>query len=753
MPKYNRSPPLELSKPLPSSPVSTFHAHDTLHTPITIPIVSDFPRYADTEIYEVRPQQEIDPTDVSDLFRTASSSSSSSTSSIDLSARIINAQEIQEIEFYHGRKRKNKGKARQINIPEPYGSKEASINTESHRDVDRRDFVTNKDELAYPRLMTPGISRRIEDVLKTPSPEPSPDPSREFTSSISTLNAALIGPFSPQPMHAPIGSGRPGMSGPSVINSQPLACRPSYKVQTVLGIGMEYPILPPGHQQSTSPARRNSKKFRLSPIFSKLPTQSSRLSTKSEIAVKGSTWLNSKEETERILARFSLKDRNDIPEVGRTDDFHSLKGHDVPEVGRTDDFPPWEPLRISRKNSIPEVIVSTESSAPPVSTAPYLSLNRQPFYRPSSSIYEDDEEDDDVLIECPGENKVEELEFQFKLVSHPQYIQSSVNFPTTFNEDNLLPASSAILRSPSAPNIILSTPDDVTKFQATVGNFEAVISDLPPNEDDIFNVTPTSSISEEMYNTSSGEYGFYRPHLAVQTSWYEHDQNVLATVNKQRKEELDHFSEILDPVSLSAKNFSQIYDADVEVLPEIIPPPPEKIFRPNSRWSDYSGDDEDEPNWRSSVMAHIRGSRLDIRKPLSMAKKNFKKMTSSPSLNNRSSSSSAEQSRAVRSSAESSSLAAEVSRTASGFSSIAAKTMSGSPKRDLPVDKRFSDVSSLQSPIAERKKSAFVEAFGLVSGRGGEKKAEKRREELKKKIRIVAPGSNGVGGPGKGDWI
>lgn len=350
---------------------------------------------------------------------------------------------------------------------------------------------------------------------------------------------------------------------------------------------------------------------------------------------------------------------------------------------------PWPALQVVRKSSAPAIlscqnaeetgtldsISDTTSELNCTCGVPLLNLDSSSDNTSVPSIHEDiieeDEEDEggaSVVIEQPEELVVElvvepviepvvepivepvvevaadevieqvvevkdEDKARARILSQPMHSQSAIDVttpasspkksPFTFDghQDIELPQ-----RSPSAPIV---TSMSTVSFDLSE-DFPVMFSELPVDETEIFNIIPNDYIMadvlgkdlEELNNPDYRISPAYEEY-AVHPSWqqFDQDEHKLAIVT-QSKTGLDELAEITDPDSPIVKGFRDRFNStpSMPTTEPVVPSP--ASFRPGSRWSDYSVDDDAKESWRSSVLNrfHLPHVGVDLKKAVAAAK-------------------------------------------------------------------------------------------------------------------------------------
>ncbi|KAG0133194.1 hypothetical protein HOY82DRAFT_577876 [Tuber indicum] len=568
--KYKRPSPLEFKKPLPEPRLSIFSTlPDTVYHP------------EDDEVDDLDdPSTPETPNDAAGIFRGYSPSSSSSS----LSAREISPPITPTNEVYHGRKIKRKG---------------SSANMRGSPGIN----YTNKTRLskyAHQAPTTPttplsGLDAFPANVLAvvTPAVTPADNNMAEFQTMPFQLTPSRPS-TAPEPYKI-------------VIDERVTSPKPS----SVLGIGMKYPLRRRGHLSQQMPKKPAE------PILG--------------------DWDVSDDEPEKPPQQLELK--------------------------------PWLALQVVRKSSAPAIlscknieetgtldsISDTTSELNCTCGVPLLNLDSNSSDNTSvpsihENIIEEDEEDEDeagVVIELPAEPvevPVEEVVEQVvevkgedkaraRILSQPMYSQSVVDVtspassprksPFAFggHQDIELPQ-----RSPSAPIV---TSMSTASFDMSE-DFPVMFSELPVDETEIFNIIPNDYIMADVLgkdleelNNSDYQISPAYEEYSVHPSWqqFDEDEHKLATVT-QSKTGLDELVEMIDPASPIAKSFRDRYNSTPSIpTTELVVPSPAS-FRPGSRWSDYSVDDDAKESWRSSVMnrLHLPHVGVDLKKAVAAAK-------------------------------------------------------------------------------------------------------------------------------------
>ncbi|PUU81184.1 hypothetical protein B9Z19DRAFT_972506 [Tuber borchii] len=571
--KYKRPSPLEFKKPLPEPRLSIFSTlPDTVYHP------------EDDEIDDLDdPSTPETPNDATGIFRGYSPSSSSSS----LSAREISPPITPTNEVYHGRKIKRKG---------------SSANMRGSPGIN----YANKPRLskyAHQAPTTPttplsGLDAFPANVLAVVTPAITP----------ASNNMAE---FQTVPFH--LAPSRPSTAPEpyKIIIDERVA---SPKPNSVLGIGVKYPLRRRGHLSQQMPPKKPAE-----PIL-------------------GDWDVSDDDEFEKPPEQLELK--------------------------------PWSALQVVRKSSAPAIlscqnteetgtldsISDTTSELNCTCGVPLLNLDSSSDNTSVPSIHEDiieeDEEDEGgagLVIEEPAELVVElvvepvvveqvvevkdEDKARARILSQPMHSQSAIDVTAPASSPKKSPFSfdshqdiELPQRSPSAPIV---TSMSTVSFDLSE-DFPVMFSELPVDETEIFNIIPNDYIMadvlgkdlEELNNPDYRISPAYEEY-AVHPSWQQFDQeeHKLATVT-QSKTGLDELAEITDPDSPIVKGFRDRFNSTPSMpTTELVVPSPAS-FRPGSRWSDYSVDDDAKESWRSSVLNrfHLPHVGVDLKKAVAAAK-------------------------------------------------------------------------------------------------------------------------------------
>jgi len=386
----------------------------------------------------------------------------------------------------------------------------------------------------------------------------------------------------------------------------------SPKPNSVLGIGVKYPLRRRGHLSQQMPPKKPAE-----PILG--------------------DWEVSDEEFEKPPQQLELK--------------------------------PWLALQVVRKSSAPAIlscqnteetgtldsISDTASELNCTCGVPLLNLDSSSDDTSVPSIHEniieEDEEDEggagvvigqlpEPVVEVAAEEVIEQVvevkdedKARARILSQPMHSQSVVDVTTPASSPKKSPFSfdghqdiELPQRSPSAPIV---TSMSTVSFDMSE-DFPVMFSELPVDETEIFNIIPNDYIMadvlgkdlEELNNPDYRISPAYEEY-AVHPSWqqFDQDEHKLATVT-QGKTGLDELVELTDPDSPIAKGFRNRYNSTPSMpTTELVVPSPAS-FRPGSRWSDYSVDDDAKESWRSSVLNrfHLPHVGMDLKKAVAAAK-------------------------------------------------------------------------------------------------------------------------------------
>ena len=386
----------------------------------------------------------------------------------------------------------------------------------------------------------------------------------------------------------------------------------SPKPNSVLGIGVKYPLRRRGHLSQQMPPKKPAE-----PILG--------------------DWEVSDEEFEKPPQQLELK--------------------------------PWLALQVVRKSSAPAIlscqnteetgtldsISDTASELNCTCGVPLLNLDSSSDDTSVPSIHEniieEDEEDEggagvvigqlpEPVVEVAAEEVIEQVvevkdedKARARILSQPMHSQSVVDVTTPASSPKKSPFSfdghqdiELPQRSPSAPIV---TSMSTVSFDMSE-DFPVMFSELPVDETEIFNIIPNDYIMadvlgkdlEELNNPDYQISPAYEEY-AVHPSWqqFDQDEHKLATVT-QGKTGLDELVELTDPDSPIAKGFRNRYNSTPSMpTTELVVPSPAS-FRPGSRWSDYSVDDDAKESWRSSVLNrfHLPHVGMDLKKAVAAAK-------------------------------------------------------------------------------------------------------------------------------------
>ncbi|RPB00860.1 hypothetical protein L873DRAFT_1827512 [Choiromyces venosus 120613-1] len=561
--KYKRPSPLEFKKPLPEPRLSIFPTlPDTVYHP------------EDDEIDDLDdPSTPETPNDATGIFRGYSPSSSSSS----FSAREISPPITPTNEVYHGRKIKRKG---------------SSANMRGSPGIN----YTNKTRLSKYAHQAPTTPTTPLSGLDA------------FPANVLAVVTPAVTPFQTVPIH--LASSRPSTAPEpyKIIIDERVA---SPKPNSVLGMGVKYPLRRRGHLSQQMLPKKPAE-----PILG--------------------DWDTSDDELEKPPQQAELK--------------------------------PWLALQVVRKSSAPAIlscknmeetgtldsISDTASELNCTCGVPLLNLDSSSDNTSVPSIHEDiieedeeDEEESGVVIEQPVEpvevtaeeviEQVVEVQDEDKararILSQPMYSQSVVDITSSASSPKKSPFAfgghqdiELPQRSPSAPIV---TSMSTVSFDMSE-DFPVMFSELPVDETEIFNLIPNDYIMADVLGKDLEELNNHDYQISpaneeypVHPNWqsFDEDEHKLATVT-QSKTGLDEMVEMMNPDSPIARNFRDRYNSTPSMpTTELVVPSPAS-FRPNSRWSDYSVDDDAKESWRSSVMNrfHLPHVGMDLKKAVAAAK-------------------------------------------------------------------------------------------------------------------------------------
>ncbi|PWW78787.1 hypothetical protein C7212DRAFT_349351 [Tuber magnatum] len=568
--KYKRPSPLQFGKPLPEPRLSTFSTlPDTVYHP------------EDDEVDNLDdPSTPETPSDAAGMFRGYSPSSSSSS----LSAREISPPITPTNEVYHGRKIKRKG---------------SSANMRGSPGIN----YTNKPRLskyAHQAPTTPatplsGLDSFPANVLAVVTPAVTP-----ASNNIAEFQTVPIQLAPSRPSTAP--------EPYKIIIDERVA---SPKSNSVLGIGVKYPLRRRGHlSQQTLPKKPAE------PILG--------------------DWEVSDEELEKPPQQLELKPWPALQVVRKSSAPAILSCGNVEEAGTLDSVSdttselnctcgvPLLNLDSSSDNtSVPSIHenIIEEDEEDEDEAGVVIEQPAEPVEVPAEEVMEQ-------VVEVQDEEKA-----RARILSQPMYSQSVVDVtspasspkksPFTFggHRDIELPQ-----RSPSAP--IVTTSMSAVSFD-TSEDFPVMFSELPVDETEIFNIIPNDYIMADVLgkdleelNNPDYQISPAREEYTVHPSWqqFDQDEHKLATVT-QSKTGLDELVEMMDPDSPIAKSFRDRYNSTPSMPTTELAVPSPASLRPGSRWSDYSVDDDAKESWRSSVMNrfHIPHVGMDLKRAVAAA--------------------------------------------------------------------------------------------------------------------------------------
>ncbi|CUS10185.1 unnamed protein product [Tuber aestivum] len=568
--KYKRPSPLKIKKRLPeprSSILSTLP--DTVYHP------------EDDEIDDLDdPSTPETPNDAAGMFRGYSPSSSSSS----LSAREISPPITPTNEVYHGRKIKRKGSSANMRgSPGINYSNKARLSKYAHQAP------------TTPTTPLSGLDAFPANIhaVVTPAMTPVSNNMAEFET-VPIQFAPSRPSTAPEPY--------------KIIIDERVA---SPKSSSVLGIGMKTPLRRRGHlSQQTLPKKPAE------PILG--------------------DWDVSDDEFERPPQQLEPSPWPALQIVRKSSAPAILSCKGVEETGTLDSISDTT----SERNCTCGVPLLNLDSSSDNTSVPSIHGN---------IIEEDEDEDGAGVVidqpaepvEVPAEEVIEQVvevqdeeKARARILSQPMYSQSVVDVigpagspkksPFAFggHQDIELPQ-----RSPSAP--VVATSMSTVSFD-TSEDFPVMFSELPVDETEIFNIIPNEYIMADVLGKDLEELNNPDYHIppaceeyVVHPSWqqFDEDEHKLATVT-QSKTGLDELVGMMDPDSPIAKGFRERYNSTPSIpTTELVVPSPASL-RPGSRWSDYSVDEDAKESWRTSVVNrfHLPRVGMDLKRAVAAAK-------------------------------------------------------------------------------------------------------------------------------------
>lgn len=334
-------------------------------------------------------------------------------------------------------------------------------------------------------------------------------------------------------------------------------------------------------------------------------------------------------------------------------------------------------------------------------------------------------------------------------------------------------------RSPSAPIVVSAS---AVPFN-TSENFPMELPELPANEAEIFNLA-ISDIMTGSEQPNDPEYPFPREsqECTIHPAWNElseAERNNAITILRKNKE-LEKLANIVIPESPTTMSFrSESFHS--ESANSSAPPSPSTAFdglvipspaslRPNSRWSDYSVDEDAKESWRTSVFTHLLPNvGIDLKKAVAAAKGGIinrrRKVavealveeesasirgTPSPRLSTATDTDSIVDATTIPPPPPSNNRISTGSGSSFKLSRIASPSIKpGKESKSTRKLTTSSDEDGEDDETSKNKGPGIKGVFGryvVPHAKPKRSKEEKRREELKKKIRVVGGGKGG-------DWI